>query len=155
MKKKLIQIFVLLSFLSLISLFVLYSTGKLEQWLEQPVANLQGSPNGGKLGNSTDTGKQMLVDSPKVKHPDSAKKQSAELRKRMMSSSKSIITIDNLSNRSAEDSLRKRDSILASARLMFSSKSGAIIPKLPSKLFKTDSAALKKLPTKFPKKKKH
>jgi len=117
---KFTKVLTLASFITLISLFVIYRGGYLDNFFEREDQTMQTSPNGGII-------------SQKDNNTIQTKKDSSQKVKTMLSSSKSVIITDNV-NFVTDTTIKKKDSIKLSneeIELMGSSKSAIIFkPKI-------------------------
>ncbi len=129
-KSKIIKSIALVNFFGLLTIFLMYRNGSFDSIIHNNTNNSLASPNGGTLTKSTKDSS--------VKKTDSSKKQ-------RLSSSKSLVLVDNMKFKN--DTIKVRlDSLTTKPseeekRLMYSSKSGIIIE---SKLFLPDSVNQKK-----------
>jgi hypothetical protein len=124
MKSLLIKGLTLAGFLSLIAIFLLYRTGKLDNYLPGNNSDLQTSPNGGAInaGDSTpqrDSVERLRMFSSKVailpKPAPIIVRTPRKTQSEMMSSSKSIVVIRDKPRQQQSDSLYF-DSILKSKK---------------------------------------
>lgn len=113
-RSKFIQGLTLLSFIFLLTAFVLYRMGKFDGYFSNSNSQYQTSPNGGSIGQQpTDTVPKRAQDS------------SARL---MLSSSKSMVLIDQkLSPRDSIKLTKKLDSLRQHDKAMMSSSKSSVI----------------------------
>lgn len=133
-KSKIFKVIALVNFIALLTVFLLYRNGSFDRYIFNDANNNFTSPNGG-------VGAKNNNDSTKVK--------TDSLLRQRMSSSKSLVIIDNVklkddTTKSKKDAVRiqrKQEPI----RMMSGSKSGAIIEP---KLFNVDSMYIELRPQK-------
>ena len=129
-KLKIIKGIALVNFFALLTIFLMYRNGSFDSFIHSGTKNSLASPNGGTLTKST---------------KDSSVKKNDSLKKQRLSSSKSLVLVDNM--KFNNDTIKAHsDSIVIKSseeekRLMYSSKSGIIIE---SKMFLSDSLNQKK-----------
>ena len=112
MKPALIKSFTLLSFLFLITIFLLYRMGKFDTYLSGSQTDLQSSPNGGTVNYSKKDSVILKVDSAQMQ---------------ILSSSKSMVVTDRkyIFFDTAKNKSKFKPVPVKSPVLMSSSKSGA------------------------------
>ncbi len=115
MKPALIKSFTLLSFLFLITIFLLYRMGKFDTYLPGSQADLQSSPNGGTVNYSKKDSVILKVDSAQMQ---------------ILSSSKSMVVTDRkyVFFDTGKNKSKFKPVPVKSPVLMSSSKSGHIFP---------------------------
>ena len=115
MKPALIKSFTLLSFLFLITIFLLYRMGKFDTYLPGSQADLQSSPNGGTVNSSKKDSAILKVDSAQMQILSSSKS--------MVVTDRKYIFFDTAKNKSKFKSVPVKSPVF-----MSSSKSGHIFP---------------------------
>ncbi len=124
-KSKIFKFIAVVNFIALLTVFLLYRNGSFDKYLYNDVNNNFTSPNGG-------VGAKNNKDSTKVK--------TDSLLRQRMSSSKSLVIIDNVKLKTDTTKPKKDTANFKrkdkQTRMMYSSKSGAIIE--PNR-FKADS----------------